>query len=460
MKVDRPVFWYQGVFLQPQHFQLQDRGAGAAPIPLLKYGRPHFWGVGGFALDATALDAGVVSVPSGAFLFLDGTYVELPGNAVLPSRPFDPCLLQGKQLLLYLGLRRWNEAGENVTVITWPEEARQAETRFVTRADPEEVTDLHARGPAAQVKRLDHLLKLFWETELDAAAEYLLVPLARLEMAGSVRVTERFIPPSLVLAASEPLSRLVREMRDQMVGRTRQLGAFHKQRGPKTEFGSREMTCLLALRTLNRNIAVLSHFIESGDSVHPWEVYGTLRQAVAELAAFSAGANPVGGAEDATLLPPYDHSDLWGCFSAAQILLTRLLSQITAGPDYVVRLIHDGVYYAADLKPGQLEPGNSYFLAVRSAEESCTVLAALDSVAKLSARDQLPILSSRALPGLRLEPLVNPPPELPRNSRTLYFSIDHQDPQWDLVTKGHNLALHWDRAPEDLEVDLMILSPL
>ena len=78
--------------------------------------------------------------------------------------------------------------------------------------------------------------------------------------------------------------------------------------------------------------------------------------------------------------------------------------------------------------------------------------------AQLSTRDHLPVLASRSLPGLGLECLPVPPQELPRRANTIYFAVDHHHNQWELVTRSHSLALYWDSAPADLEVELMVVE--
>ena len=55
---DNPPFWEHGVFLQPQHFQLerlQSRRILAATLPLLN---PWLWGVRRLTLNEDALSGG------------------------------------------------------------------------------------------------------------------------------------------------------------------------------------------------------------------------------------------------------------------------------------------------------------------------------------------------------------------------------------------------------------------
>ena len=71
-----------------------------------------------------------------------------------------------------MGLKKWNDAGENVTVLSNLDNLSDVTTRFVTSTDPEEIQDLHQDGPSAQVKRLYYVLKIFWETEKHLLGDY------------------------------------------------------------------------------------------------------------------------------------------------------------------------------------------------------------------------------------------------------------------------------------------------
>lgn len=458
---NRPLFWHQGLLLQPHHFQQLDLYHQSLLTPYHKFVQPHLWGVGSSEIQETALGNRSFRLTEGEFLFPDGTHILLPGNAVIEPRSFDEAWLEGeKPLLVFLGLRRLSETGENVTVVSSPENLGGVTTRFATMADSEETNDLHQEGPTAQLKRLSYVLKIFWESETDQLGDYMVIPLAELQRSGEdIVISEQFVPPSLTLASSTVLFKLVKEIRDQIASRGNQLESYKRERGIHTaEFGARDMVYLLALRSLNRYASLFFHLTESG-WVHPWGVFGVLRQLIGELSSFSEQISVTGETlEGEQLLPGYDHRDLWKCFSAAQALVTRLLDEITAGPEYVLQLLFDGTYFGADLSAAMFEGLNRYYLVFETEEEPQSVLQSLDTIAKTSARETLPILIARALPGIKLQYLQIPPQELPRRARSLYFQIDHHSDQWAQVEKNKNLALYWDSAPEDLKVELMIVG--
>ena len=45
MNIQRPLFWHQGLFLQPQHFQLADLYFQSLLTPLHNFLQPYLWGV-------------------------------------------------------------------------------------------------------------------------------------------------------------------------------------------------------------------------------------------------------------------------------------------------------------------------------------------------------------------------------------------------------------------------------
>jgi len=211
--MERPLFWHQGLFLQPQHLQLADLHAQSLLTPVYRYLCPYPWGIGELEIQTAALDNLNFNLVRGNFVFPDMTYAALPGNAIIEARSFDEAWVEGgKPLGVYVGLKKWNEIGENVTVLPRLSNLADVNTRFVTTADPEEVQDLHHNGPPAQVQRLHHVLKVFWETEKDQLGEYQLIPVAQLERTGErVVLSDKFIPPALTVKSSEVLLRLIVE---------------------------------------------------------------------------------------------------------------------------------------------------------------------------------------------------------------------------------------------------------
>lgn len=450
MHADKPLFWHQGLFLQPQHFQLADLHQQHKLRALRQYVQPHFWGVTRLSIRASALERRTVEIDEVEILFDDGSLVHSPGNAVLAPRMLDTALAGGdKPVMMYLGLRKWNPEGANVTLMD--DGGETANTMFVASPTPEEIPDFHGTGPLAQVKPMRYVLRLFWETELENLGAYSLVPIGRLVPDGEqVRLAEDFAPPCLTMTASTGLAGLFRGVADQVAARCRRLEEYKSPSG----LGSGDLdysstVFLLALRTLNRYAPLLRHMAEA-PHVHPWQAFGLLRQLVGELSSFTRDVSALGeGRDGEKLLPDYDHQDLYRCFRAASELIARILDSLTAGPEFMTQLLYEDPYYTAEVPERAFAAGNTYWLLVRTAQPE-QALAEMRKVAKLSATRGMSSLLARAVHGLNLVYQENPPPGLPRTKGALCFRIDTESPLWEAVETTRSVSLYWDSAPKDM----------
>ncbi|MFO7595649.1 MAG: type VI secretion system baseplate subunit TssK [Desulfocurvibacter africanus] len=460
MRTDRPILWQQGQFLQPQHFQLLDRYHESLLNPLRQYLHPYFWGVISLEIHEAALSNARFELSKGEFLFPDGELVSYPGNALLRPRSFEAEWTDFQRpFKVYLGLRRQDSQDGNVEVIDGPDELADMPKRYTSRSGPEEAGDQYGQGPVAQVRFLNYGLRLFWESELERAQNYSLLPIASLERdGGEVRVCRRYIPPCLTLSACGLLREMVRGLKDQLASRCRQLEEYKSPREVQVSaLDAGYFVFLLALRSLNRYLPQLCHLLEA-PHIHPWDVYGVLRQLAGEMSTFSEDLNALGERRDSTLaVSQYDHGDLWRCFSELSVLVEQLFSSISVGPEHTVRLETEGSYLSASFEPRHFQESNSYWLVLHTSTSPEEVLESVRNMAKLSAAAKITTLVAMAVPGVPLHYFPVPPPGLPRRAKSFYFRIDHESPQWGEVQRTRRVSLYWDSKPEDLAGEIVIL---
>ncbi len=461
MDSKKPVYWQQGMFLQPQHFQLADLHHQFTQKPVLESGLPYFWGVGDIEIAVAQLASRIFELTRATLLFRDGTYVEFPGNALVQPRSFETAWVDGdKPFTLYVGLKKLSQIEANVTVVKTLDALGSVNSRFISTTDAEEIADIYSDGPAGQVKRLSYVLRLFWESELANVEDYDTIPVARLERDGdSIKLAQRFIPPCFAAGASDALVRILKEIRDSIAGRTHQLEEYKSPREmQKAEFDASYMVFLLALRSLNRYVPLLYHYSETRQ-VHPWTIYGALRQLIGELSSFSERFNMLGETADGEAgLPAYDHQDLGRCMGAANTLITQLLNEITIGPELLVHMAPnaDG-YFVAELTKNFFAPRNRYYLVMRTEADPDEAVRSLLAEARVGAVEDLPTLISRALPGIELIHMPAAPQGLPRRAYSIYFRIEQVSDGWADVERLGNLAIYWSSAPADISVDLVVL---
>ncbi len=454
------IYWHQGMFMQPQHFQLADLQARFQIKPIVESGLPHFWGVGQLDLASAAVAKRTIDVRCTRLIFPDRTYVEYPGNAALVPRRFDDAAIaDGQTLTVYLGLRKLAPEGNNVTMCETLDEAAVAQTRFACLARPPETPDLYSDGAPAPVHTLVHVLKVFFAGEIENLGQYELIPIAQLVRAGdTVSMSERFIAPCYALAGSSPLLEIARNIRDELSARAQRLQEL-KNPGEmqKAEFDPGFMSLLLVLRTLSRASPYFAHLVQTPE-VHPWLVYGALGQLIGELSVFSARFDMTGAATDGTPgLPAYDHTDLHACFARAESLLGYLLNEIALGPEHLTILEYRDGVFAGELPRNFFDRRNRFYLVLHSGEPAANLIAAAERDARLAAAEDIPRLIAHALPGLELIHMPNAPQGLPRRAASHCFRVEQASELWDAVEHDERIALQWPDAPQDLKAEIVVL---
>ncbi len=459
MNNSKPIFWHQGLFLQPQHFQLSEQYQDARLYPYQTYLQPHFWGVCRIEMLASSLNHRTCEIESGEFIFPDGSFVSVPGNAVVSPRSFeDEWVDPDKPFTIYLALHKLNQFDDNATVLANLDQHAEATTRYVTTAAAEDVKDAYVEGNDAQVKFLRHALKIVFDNEKDDLNDYELIAIAQVMRDGDAIVYNRhYLAPCISIASVPELMRIVKEVRDEITGRAMQLSAYKSPVHAKKEFDANMMRYKMALQSLSRFVPRLFHITESG-VVHPWAVYGVLRELVGEISTFTDRVSVLGEtAEGERLVPGYDHNDLGNCFNSAASMVSQLLNEITIGPQFLVEMKFDEVAFSADVPTEFFTEHVDFFLIVNTVEDFEESQKSLLTAAKLSSRDMVETLVERSLPGVGMIYLSTAPPGLPRRPNSYYLRLDVHDDQWASVARQENVALLWDEAPPDTTVELVVV---
>ncbi|MCP3941328.1 MAG: type VI secretion system baseplate subunit TssK [Desulfobacteraceae bacterium] len=461
--MEKPIFWYQGLFLQPQHLQLNDKYNHELLSPYYKYLNPYLYGVEDLSFLKNDLANNVIRIEQGNLWFQDKTYVEINKNAIIEPRVFDESNLEdGKPMTVYIGLKKFSDQGKNVSVHSSKENFDgfgNINSRFVTSVESDNINDLYDEGSPAQVKNMSFFLRIFFEYELEYLGNFNLIPVMTIEKSGeSIVATDSYIPPALTINSSQKLKEYVNETYNQLIARSYELESYKTERGiNQAEFGSRDMVFLLSLRSINRYIPMLDHLIKS--NVHPWEIYGVFRQLAGELSTFSENISVLGIDEnDQNLMPVYNHLSLGECFMKSFQLVALLLDEITAGPKYIVPLKLEGDYFTANLEKEYFPGKNRFYIAIKSLTEPGELIENIDISLKAGSDKILSVIIQKSLPGIEITHMKNPPQELPRRAYTTYYQLNSSSEMWDKVKQHNNLSIYWKTAPQDVKLELMVIG--
>ena len=468
----RPVFWGQGMFLEPQHFQQQDWYHEARLRRYFHLFVPFSWGVRSLALNELALQNFVLQIEHCEVVSWDGTILRFRGDAVPSNARIEPRSFEneldpaGKPLSVYLGARRVQPEGSNVQQLRLAGSSARAPTDGATHRryflEAGAVADLcGASDQTCELQYMSHDVHVLYDVPGARSQDYELIKIAEVLRAADGKggvLSKRYIPPSITVRAAPVLESMVREIRDLLTAKGRELAEYRRRRGGEiVELGSRDIGFLLMMQSVNRYIPLLHHDLEVGD-VHPHTVYAQLRQLIGEMSTFSGNVSVLGATGDEDVLPPYRHDQLWPCFDVALRRINQLLIEMTTGPVGDVLLRHDGDYFSATGIDEKLFAGdNRYYLAIKSELAPHELMALLQDKGKITSVEDMPKLEKSYLSGLKIDALDAPPEELLMRAHYRYFLIDRRSDHWQRIEQHRTMAVYCHELPPETEMRLVIV---
>ncbi|OQS32960.1 type VI secretion system baseplate subunit TssK [Chromobacterium haemolyticum] len=419
------VLWSEGMFLQPQHFQQQDRFFQQQLTRCCSESQPFAWGLTELQLDEALLALGKVSLLHCRGIFPDGTPFSLPED----QEPPQPLLIEkgvsNAILVLALPEKRpgMPEASEDCARL-----ARYRPADYLVRNSHEEDEEL----VNVQVGVLH--LKLALQHELSGA--WCVLGLARIrerQADGRLLLDNDYIPACL----SSTVSARLRSSLTEVVGLLRQRGELlAKQLGQPGASGISEVVDFLLLQLINQQQPLFEH-LASLTILHPELFYRHLLQLAGALSAFSAGD------KRPESFPVYQHDDLQESLSivmqAVRQSLTMVLTQQAVSIPLEPRQY--GVHLAI-LHDKSLLDHARFIIAVQAEIPEESVRKGFPLRAKLSPAEHIRDLVNLQLPGISLRPLAAVPRQLPFYDGFCYFELEPSTEQWAAMAASAGFALH------------------
>jgi type VI secretion system protein ImpJ len=426
MSLYNRVIWSEGLFLQPQHFQQQDRYVERYVETRCHGLIPHSWGFTEIEIERDFLSIGKFGVRRLAGVFPDGTPFRLPDDGPLPT-PLEVGS-QVRDQLVYLGvpLRR---AGEL-------EVDRQNADQMVRH----QIHEVHARDASGNEGTSAVLevgaLKTRFLLASEVTEAYACVPLAHIverRADNQVMLGESFIPTVLHVSTANRLTSIVAEVLgllhqrgDALGGRVAMTG-----RGAAAEFAD-----FLTLQAINRFEPIFAHCAESGRT-HPEELFQLMASAAGELATFTTTA------KRAPKFPAYQHERLRESFEPVLLSLRTSLSVVLEQNAIAIPLEPRkfGIHVAI-VNDRNLYSSAVFVLAARADVPAEELRRRFPAQLKMGPVEKITDLVRLALPGVPVLPLPVAPRQIPFHAGFAYFEVDQSNDLWDQLKTSGGVALH------------------
>jgi type VI secretion system protein ImpJ len=454
---DSPIHWYEGLFLQPHHFQSMQRHFADAIAAERRRLWAYPYGVLKMRLSDADLENHRIRFDELHAIMPSGLEVRVPENADIASLNIKEALAAANGALpISVGVPIRQPAGRSV--IEGGAEGDWRTKRLYRTADIETPDENTGENPQMiRVRRINARLLLGQEDCSDLEV----LPLARVVQAvgdelGLPRLDATYVPPCLIVSGSAKLRDVIRDITSQVLASRSELvlqttrGGFEADHLRGVQFEQ-----LLRLRTLNRWGAVLESWSGILGKAPPFEIYICLRQLLAELAALRPD-------RDAFEAPAYDHDNPLPCFDELARRIRSLL-QGTVESKFLKATFtpEEGMgCLCAVLNDEALSQPNEYYLAIKTKWDPKQLALLVED------RDQFKLmprsLARQRIYGIRLAYEPYPPVELPAEIGLCYFRLMRHESgrMWERVVHEKALAATWPEAEaSDFRVTLYMTVP-
>lgn len=439
MSWENKVVWTEGLFLQPQHLQQQDRYVDrlvrASTMPL----RPFAWGLTELSLDSAMLTLGKFAVRSVAGIMPDGTPFNVPGD-VDPPKPLD-LAESTRNLVVYLQLPTRQPGGVEVA----SPQLIETVARYAT--DELEAVDINAGYTGTATVPVGKL-RLRYALENEARSGFTAIGLARIVEVRADKSTvldEGFIPPMLASSASGVIGGFINHLQGLIRQRAEALAGRVSETATR---GSGEIADYLLLQLCNRYEPLMTHLAAITQQLHPESFYRIAVSLAGELATFTETR------KRPTVFPPYRHDDLQATFRPVMAALRQSLSAVLEQTAVPISLQERkfGIRVGPILDRSLVTEA-TWVLAVKAQIPVETLRRNFPNLCKIGPVEQIRELITVALPGIAARALPVAPRQLPYYAGTSYFELDRSSPYWAALTQSGGIAIQVSGDLPGLEIE-------
>ncbi|HET7329207.1 type VI secretion system baseplate subunit TssK [Dyella sp.] len=447
MKITRPL-WAKGIFMSPQHFQQQGLWNGLCDEQVARIASPDPWGVQGVAFDKQALSIERLQVNALNVRLPDGTWIDTDtADRLPPARSLDDVPKHVDAVVALVGLPLIDPQGANCA----EDGQKPARPRRFVR-EYLHVVDLHGESKE-EISVERHALALLFDFE--PHGDYVTCPIGRFvrNTQGRFEPDSTFVPPCLMLSASDRLTTRMQRLSDILAAKSASLALRRKERSDQiADYAVADVSLFWLLHSVNTTWPELARLCQAPDQ-HPERLYAVLARLAGSLLTFSM-------ADTLQSIPAYDHRAPEPVFADLEALIRTLLDTVIPSSVVPIALDHPrATLWSGQFNDPRLVENTDYYLAVRAAMPAHELLEQFPRLCKIGAPDEVQHIVNSALPGIPLRPMSRLPAAIPVRIENHYFALDSTHPAFKRMTAAHACHLYVPTSIPDVSLELYAVLP-
>lgn len=427
MAAHNKVIWYEGMAIEPQHFEQQTRYFESIVNFKVSLLEKQLWGFAELSLDTDLLSIGKLGLESASGVFPDGTAFSMPNTDVSPIPYSVPEGLTNTLLYLALPVKHAGVADAG-------DEHSQQTYRYQTIhkviaddiADSGEETDVSVGTLSCRIL-----------TEHDDRDGYMCLPMVKIKEVranNQIKFDKTFIPAWLDMHQAAPLEKFLEEVVTMLTNRAEMLS---NRLSDTQQAGTADMVDLILLQLSNKYEVVFRE-LQQLSPLHPRHLYTEMLTMLAEMSTYTTDRR-----RPAITAVQYMHENLFETFKPVILASRKALSMVLEQNATTIELEQQG----HGLWMGQIPDQNmfvscNFVLAVYADLPMETVRTNFPTQIKISPAEKIQILVSKSLPGIAIQPIAVAPRQIAYHPNFSYFAIDAQGDLWSELSHSGHIAMH------------------
>lgn len=432
MSQKQRVVWYEGMNLDPHHFQQWDRYHRSLLDSRIRSVVKYDYGLLNIAIDKESITNGQFTLLRCKGVTPDGLAFNIPDDdPAPPSRSVEGFFpATQNELSVFLAIPSERERGRNCAL-----EGKTERTDSRYTFDKMSVLDDNTGTDERQIGigRTNFQLR-FRDEPLEDFSVMKVGEIVR-TADGSYALSEKFIPPSLTIEASESLMTICRRLLELLVAKST---AF-SERKSMTGHGdvASAMRTFSIIQTLNTYIPLLNHMYTS-PKAHPEHLYMNMLALAGQLSAFSPEIQV-----DPRQFPVYDHTNLSRCFHELDSKIRSLLDSLISVKKYMNIPLErkSDTMYVGTVGDSSLFQQAEFFLTVQGDMPEKEMIEAILTNIRVASPDTINAVLASFSKALPLTHAMMPPAELPRREGTYYFRLEPSGSFWESISRSNAIAV-------------------
>lgn len=443
------ILWGEGLFLRPQHFQLQDAYHEQRLNHTIRSTIPFAYGIQNIQFDEAQLHTHILALESISMIWQDGEIYQAPTRDLLPEPVLlDELNLRG-EILVYLALpivqaNKKNVSAENSAQFGRYHSYLTSTHDLFTDATAADITLLRRR---AEFRLLEANVEP--NQELDGFL-YLALAKIKRQSSGQFEFDRHFIPPILHIESSENLISSLKRSLNVIKAKIKTIQSNNRENEQKLiEFRSGDIVSFWLVNALNTAHATLNHLLQY-PHIHPERLFFELLRLTGSLLTFST-------AHEVDHLPRYQHHNLQESFSQLDVILRELLDTIISNRYISISLKETRPsYWVGSLETDKITRDTRLYVSVSSSMMQTHELIQIVPLRfKVGSTIDVEQRVVAALPAIPLHHLMQVPTAIPVRSGVSYFEIEPHHELYQQMLSSETICIYVPSGFQDISIELI-----